>query len=130
MRRDKVKSSSLHSLHEEHVEPLPAAAAAAGRTPFEVLVRELLGLLGEDAAREGLRQTPARVEASLKWLTRGYGMSVAGGIGDAPYSERHRSEEHTSELQSQSNIVCRLLLEKKKMIDNSGLPRCHACTLG
>src|SRR2546430_4113672 len=26
----------------------------------------------------------------------------------------HRSEEHTSELQSQSNIVCRLLLEKKK----------------
>src|SRR2546430_4218100 len=27
---------------------------------------------------------------------------------------RARSEEHTSELQSQSNIVCRLLLEKKK----------------
>src|SRR2546430_12467610 len=28
----------------------------------------------------------------------------------------HRSEEHTSELQSQSNLVCRLLLEKKKII--------------
>src|SRR5688572_31270779 len=28
--------------------------------------------------------------------------------------EAERSEEHTSELQSQSNIVCRLLLEKKK----------------
>src|SRR2546430_3454138 len=28
--------------------------------------------------------------------------------------DRHRSEEHTSELQSQSNLVCRLLLEKKK----------------
>src|SRR2546427_2936927 len=28
--------------------------------------------------------------------------------------EMHRSEEHTSELQSQSNLVCRLLLEKKK----------------
>src|SRR2546430_3539378 len=28
--------------------------------------------------------------------------------------ERQRSEEHTSELQSQSNLVCRLLLEKKK----------------
>src|SRR2546430_10721116 len=27
-----------------------------------------------------------------------------------------RSEEHTSELQSQSNLVCRLLLEKKKQI--------------
>src|SRR2546430_17138525 len=29
-------------------------------------------------------------------------------------AEIHRSEEHTSELQSQSNLVCRLLLEKKK----------------
>src|SRR5688572_31255259 len=29
-------------------------------------------------------------------------------------AERGRSEEHTSELQSQSNLVCRLLLEKKK----------------
>src|SRR2546430_13510004 len=30
------------------------------------------------------------------------------------YSDLFRSEEHTSELQSQSNLVCRLLLEKKK----------------
>src|SRR2546430_13421009 len=28
----------------------------------------------------------------------------------------HRSEEHTSELQSQSNLVCRLLLEKKDVL--------------
>src|SRR6266853_2016084 len=31
-----------------------------------------------------------------------------------PGSQMPRSEEHTSELQSQSNLVCRLLLEKKK----------------
>src|SRR2546430_9111640 len=31
-----------------------------------------------------------------------------------------RSEEHTSELQSQSNLVCRLLLEKKKISISSG----------
>src|SRR2546427_2364868 len=31
--------------------------------------------------------------------------------------EARRSEEHTSELQSQSNLVCRLLLEKKKTAD-------------
>src|SRR2546427_957622 len=31
-----------------------------------------------------------------------------------PRAASHRSEEHTSELQSQSNLVCRLLLEKKK----------------
>src|SRR2546427_4680210 len=32
----------------------------------------------------------------------------------SPGFSRFRSEEHTSELQSQSNLVCRLLLEKKK----------------
>src|SRR2546427_2498935 len=32
-----------------------------------------------------------------------------------------RSEEHTSELQSQSNLVCRLLLEKKKKSNASGV---------
>src|SRR2546427_5516698 len=36
-----------------------------------------------------------------------------GGAADRPEPVR-RSEEHTSELQSQSNLVCRLLLEKKK----------------
>src|SRR5256886_4648978 len=33
---------------------------------------------------------------------------------DASATSASRSEEHTSELQSQSNLVCRLLLEKKK----------------
>src|SRR5205085_6414264 len=37
---------------------------------------------------------------------------IAGVISLADISQR--SEEHTSELQSQSNLVCRLLLEKKK----------------
>src|SRR2546430_11883805 len=40
---------------------------------------------------------------------------------------RRRSEEHTSELQSQSNLVCRLLLEKKKMI-NANTPYSVRCT--
>src|SRR2546430_13328222 len=39
--------------------------------------------------------------------------------GDATVS---RSEEHTSELQSQSNLVCRLLLEKKKKEQTSANP--------
>src|SRR5688572_31883549 len=34
-----------------------------------------------------------------------------------------RSEEHTSELQSQSNLVCRLLLEKKK--NTQAIPHAH-----
>src|SRR5688572_31974830 len=40
---------------------------------------------------------------------RGLRIDIVGGRG-----RRERSEEHTSELQSQSNLVCRLLLEKKK----------------
>src|SRR2546430_9128661 len=41
---------------------------------------------------------------------------------------RQRSEEHTSELQSQSNLVCRLLLEKKNIrlnVERPSLPRIH-----
>src|SRR5256886_1536918 len=38
----------------------------------------------------------------------------------ATFSNPQRSEEHTSELQSQSNLVCRLLLEKKKITIASG----------
>src|SRR2546430_12148382 len=38
-----------------------------------------------------------------------------------------RSEEHTSELQSQSNLVCRLLLEKKKKLHET-LPYSEAAT--
>src|SRR2546427_9235558 len=48
-------------------------------------------------------------------------LALAGIAGDAAADPaaaiadgRARSEEHTSELQSQSNLVCRLLLEKKK----------------
>src|SRR5688572_31624411 len=37
-----------------------------------------------------------------------------GRAGEAGAQDQPRSEEHTSELQSQSNLVCRLLLEKKK----------------
>src|SRR2546430_6174556 len=35
------------------------------------------------------------------------------------FRKHGRSEEHTSELQSQSNLVCRLLLEKKKIAKNA-----------
>src|SRR2546427_3032006 len=38
---------------------------------------------------------------------------------------RRRSEEHTSELQSQSNLVCRLLLEKKKNKNTADITGTH-----
>src|SRR5436190_16864475 len=39
----------------------------------------------------------------------------AGSTSTPPVSNTPRSEEHTSELQSHSDLVCRLLLEKKKI---------------
>src|SRR2546430_10980601 len=41
---------------------------------------------------------------------------------------RSRSEEHTSELQSQSNLVCRLLLEKNKKGNATSQSRSTSCT--
>src|SRR2546430_8170646 len=40
-------------------------------------------------------------------------LNTAYDEGERPPAPDPRSEEHTSELQSQSNLVCRLLLEKK-----------------
>src|SRR2546430_6883161 len=45
------------------------------------------------------------------WIAQ---LAAAVGFGWAAAGMTGRSEEHTSELQSQSNLVCRLLLEKKK----------------
>src|SRR2546430_10094418 len=42
------------------------------------------------------------------------GSRTALNLPDLQIGKVQRSEEHTSELQSQSNLVCRLLLEKKK----------------
>ncbi len=85
MGRDQMKSATRHGFHDDHGEP------ATTPPPFETLVRDMLVQLGEDPAREGLRATPARVEASLKWLTRGYGMSVEDVMGDALYEEEHEN---------------------------------------
>src|SRR2546430_10394746 len=51
--------------------------------------------------------------ANLKQITLTCGNSSCIWISGSSGSNS-RSEEHTSELQSQSNLVCRLLLEKKK----------------
>src|SRR2546427_9254209 len=48
--------------------------------------------------------------AAGNFISRTEDLSPRGVVDEA----RKRSEEHTSELQSQSNLVCRLLLEKKK----------------
>src|SRR5688572_32552473 len=69
------------------------------------------------------RSDAGRPDARRPLLARGRGGWVRVRVGPAADPRRRhqgpgaadpRSEEHTSELQSQSNLVCRLLLEKKK----------------
>src|SRR2546430_5632411 len=58
---------------------------------------------------EGCDVNPVAVDHATRQAGR-RGAAVRFFVADAL-----RSEEHTSELQSQSNLVCRLLLEKKKI---------------
>src|SRR5260370_11549997 len=68
--------------------------------PYTTLFRSLM-LLGEITdARPYLRSQPLAVASKH--------------AGFAPVGPQQRSEEHTSELQSHLNLVCRLLLENKK----------------
>jgi GTP cyclohydrolase I len=67
------------------------AAPGPRLAPFADKVRDILSALGEDAGREGLVKTPERVEASLRFLTQGYGMTVEEVIGDAVFDEKHQS---------------------------------------
>src|SRR2546430_10211336 len=58
-------------------------------------------------------------------LQGGFRRLQVRGCGSHCRLKLHRSEEHTSELQSQSNLVCRLLLEKKKKLMKTELAAIH-----
>src|SRR5438034_4795405 len=62
-----------------------------------------------EAAARDARELPRHVQG-----IRGDHQRPVEAAHDVPWTVRVRSEEHTSELQSHSDLVCRLLLEKKK----------------
>src|SRR5688572_25745687 len=72
-------------------------------TPLDAIIKEL-----------GKLPIPM-VEAVLAQVGGAFGYAHRHGV---VHRDIKRSEEHTSELQSQSNLVCRLLLEKKKKKEN------------
>ena len=68
-----------------------AKAKLTHHDPIPDLVESLLGELGEDISRQGLKATPGRVSRALRELTDGYGISpadiVAGAVFDQDYDE-------------------------------------------
>src|SRR2546426_1969291 len=82
--------------------------------PYTTLFRSTLGP-GESSADAALREvceeTGYRCEVVRELDTATYWFQRDG---QKPVRRGNRSEEHTSELQSPCNLVCRLLLEKKK----------------
>src|SRR5258705_3211751 len=76
----------------------------------------------------------ATIEEALTQLTRSaYDVLLCDlhlSSGERCRSQRSRSEEHTSELQSLRHLVCRLLLEKKKKLALEVDRRCWNTTSG
>ena len=59
------------------------------RDPIERLVEQMLKELGEDAHREGLERTPARVAAAMRYLTSGYEKNAHDILNDALFVEEY-----------------------------------------
>src|SRR5690606_40688160 len=84
--------------------------------PYTTLFRSFSGVRLLDVDRGGYRNSRADPPPGERCLPSA---SVRQGAASPPPSRGQavfgaRSEEHTSELQSRENLVCRLLLEKKK----------------
>src|SRR2546430_4060440 len=77
--------------------------------PYTTLFRSMLGKV---PAFFDVTQFDVNVEQRIN--AKGERVTVSLAVVKVTVDGEKRSEEHTSELQSQSNLVCRLLLEKKK----------------
>src|SRR2546426_3419204 len=82
--------------------------------PYTTLFRSVTGCGKTELALDLIRHAVSKRSKVLADDLTGH---YAGRLADL------RSEEHTSELQSPCNLVCRLLLEKKKISSNLGLER-------
>src|SRR5437016_10975524 len=88
--------------------------------PYTTLFRSDQALVIEANAVSGLAVGPV-----CKNLVRIFLLSERAKK-DPPVAEPSRSEEHTSELQSLTNLVCRLLLEKKNKLVTHTVRQVHS----
>src|SRR3989475_5760625 len=83
--------------------------------PYTTLFRSLNAAVGVVRAVNAARPARSRAGRELDAILRKLQNELFDLGGELATPPSERSEEHTSELQSQSNLVCRLLLEKKKV---------------
>src|SRR2546430_9189293 len=106
--------SGVHDI--EYCDTILHVGINTAETQTVLWMHELDRLRGPDPPRSVVidpRETESAREAHVHLAIRpGTNLAVLNGL--ARELIENRSEEHTSELQSQSNLVCRLLLEKKK----------------
>src|SRR6266536_4693486 len=117
---------------------IPADAGQAGYprrwlAAIVLIVGALMDMIDVTIVNVALPSIRRDLHASatqLEWVVSGYMLAfaatliIAGNLGDLVGRKRvflaGRSEEHTSELQSRVDLVCRLLLEKKKIRSSRG----------
>ena len=85
------------------------------------LIRSLLADLGEDPAREGLRETPRRVEESLKFLTQGYRADVDAVINDALFSVDYNEMVIVKDIDKGMKLGCGYPMGPFTLLDFVGL---------
>lgn len=71
-------------------DPSPVATDLSAVT-YPELVAEMIRRMGDDPTREGMLKTPERVEKSMAFLTRGYGMEAEDVVGEGLFEEAHKN---------------------------------------
>jgi GTP cyclohydrolase I len=113
--------------------PLTAQEATAASLTTQELYRELLLRIGEDPTRDGLIDTPERLEKSMAFLTRGYAQDVTSVLHDALFDVEYDEMVIVKDVEFFSLCEHHLLpffgkahiayLPKGKVIGLSKLPR-------
>src|SRR2546430_3766976 len=98
--------------------------------PYTTLFRSIEDARGEGNALYDIGHATERVAAAAEAARAlPFPFTLTARAENFIRGNPDRSEEHTSELQSQSNLVCRLLLEKKKNVHRKQLPKRTPATL-
>jgi len=116
--------STETALHVDMVTTIdagPTAELTAASLSTVELYRELLRRLGEDPARQGLVDTPGRMEKAMAFLTQGYAMDVTTVLNDALFEEKYDEMVIVKEIEFYSAHVA--YVPNGRVIGLSKIPR-------